>query len=108
MSRPMSATESERRLDRRAVLAVRARLLGAGALAAGGRVVLGWRERAGDHTPGGPSGPPGRGTTGVPAGTALRQSGPVVVTTAGAVVEDLEIDGPVEIRAPRVTVRRCL
>jgi len=107
MSPPMSVTpQAHRRLDRRAVLAVGAGLLGAGALAAGGRVVLGWR--AGGHTPAPTSGPPGPRTTGVPAGTALRPSGPVVVTTAGAVVEDLEIDGPVEIRAPRVTVRRCL
>jgi hypothetical protein len=103
----MSSTGDARpRLDRRALLAVGAGLLGAGALAAGGRVVAGRRDQAG--TAPRPAGPPGPATAGVPAGTELRRSGPLVVTRAGAVVEDLEVDGPVEIRAARVTVRRCL
>jgi hypothetical protein len=50
---------------------------------------------------------PGADSTGVPAGTTLRRSGPLTVSTAGTVVEDLEVHGAIEIAADHVTVRRC-
>jgi hypothetical protein len=49
---------------------------------------------------------PGPESTGVPDGVALQPSGPVTVRSAGAVIEGLDIDGPVEIAADRVTIRR--
>ena len=94
------------RVDRRLALLAGAGLLGAGALAAGGRVLAG-RLGAEPTVPTLRPGRPGPGTAGVPPGTALRPSGPLVVTRAGATVEGLDIDGPLEIRAARVTVRRC-
>jgi Right handed beta helix region len=48
---------------------------------------------------------PGPGNTGVPDGVALRPSGAVAVLSEGAVIQGLDIDGPVEIRADRVTIR---
>jgi hypothetical protein len=44
-------------------------------------------------------------TTGVPAGVALRPSGPVTVDNPGTVIEGLDIDGTLTIRASDVTVR---
>lgn len=49
---------------------------------------------------------PGPANTGVPAGTTLTRSGDVLVTTAGAVVDKLDIRGTLQIRADNVTVRR--
>ncbi|HKE99807.1 MAG TPA: hypothetical protein VKG45_12840 [Actinomycetes bacterium] len=50
---------------------------------------------------------PGPATTGVPPGTALHPSGPLTVTEAGAVIEGLDVDGPVDVQASGVTIRRC-
>jgi hypothetical protein len=50
---------------------------------------------------------PGLDSTGVPAGVALRRTGPVTVRNDGAVIQDLDVDGSIEIMADRVTVRRC-
>jgi hypothetical protein len=43
--------------------------------------------------------------TGVPAGVALRPSGPVTVDQPGAVVQGLDVDGCVQINASRVTIK---
>jgi hypothetical protein len=48
---------------------------------------------------------PGPDNTGVRPGSALSPSGPVVVTEAGTVLENLEIRGSVVIQADDVTVR---
>jgi hypothetical protein len=52
------------------------------------------------------SGFPGAASTGVPAGTRLRGSGPLTVTRDGAVVDGLDVDGCLTIAADDVTVRR--
>lgn len=49
---------------------------------------------------------PGPTNTGVPAGTALKKSGSIKVETAGAVIEDLDIEGQITILADDVTIRR--
>lgn len=49
---------------------------------------------------------PGPHNTGVPAGTVLTPSGRVRVEQDGAIVEDLDIDGELQIYANNVTVRR--
>lgn len=49
---------------------------------------------------------PTASTTGVPAGTALKASGSVTVSTAGAVVEGLDVRGTVHINASNVTLRK--
>ena len=49
---------------------------------------------------------PGPTNTGVPAGTTLRPSGPLQLTTAGQVVDGLDVTGCVAVRAPDVTIRR--
>ena len=52
---------------------------------------------------------PDAGNTGVPAGTVLtRHDGTLVVSTAGAVVDSLDIYGDLVIKAPNVTVRRTI
>jgi hypothetical protein len=51
------------------------------------------------------AGPPGPDNTGVPAGTALRPSGSVTVTEDGAVVDGLDVDGCIVVRADDVTIR---
>jgi hypothetical protein len=43
--------------------------------------------------------------TGVPQGTTLTQSGGITVSTAGAVINGLDISGPVVVNAPNVTIR---
>lgn len=48
---------------------------------------------------------PGAGNTGVPPGTALTPSGTITVTTAGAVVEKLDVTGCILVRASDVTIR---
>ena len=51
---------------------------------------------------------PSYGNVGVPAGTALTNSGPITVTTPGAVVSGLNISGSapgIDIQAPNVTVQ---
>lgn len=50
---------------------------------------------------------PGPDNTGVPKGTVLTPSGSIQVTTDGAVIEDLDIQGEVQILADNVTIRRC-
>lgn len=50
---------------------------------------------------------PGPDNTGVPKGTVLKPSGSIQVTTDGAVIEDLDIQGEVQILADNVTIRRC-
>jgi hypothetical protein len=48
---------------------------------------------------------PDASNTGVPAGTTLTPSGSQTITTAGAVVQNLDISGTLDIRAANVTVR---
>lgn len=45
--------------------------------------------------------------TGVLAGTTLKSSGPLVITTPGAVIQGLDISGGVVIKAPNVTLLNC-
>lgn len=52
-----------------------------------------------------PSGPPGPSTTGVPAGTQLRRSGPLRITTPGTVIDGLDVSGSIVIAAPDVVIR---
>lgn len=49
---------------------------------------------------------PGPANTGVPAGTSLRPSGGFTVTQAGAVIEGLDVQGCIQVRASNVTIRR--
>lgn len=52
---------------------------------------------------------PDAGNTGVPAGTVLRRhEGNLTVTTAGAVIDAVDIHGFLIIKAPDVTVRRSV
>lgn len=53
-----------------------------------------------------PSGFPGAANTGVPAGTALKSSGSITISTPGAVVSGLDITGSVRITASNVTLQR--
>ncbi len=53
------------------------------------------------------SGFPNATNTGVPAGVVLKPSGSIVVETAGAVIEGLDIKGSVVIAAPNVTLKNC-
>lgn len=48
---------------------------------------------------------PDGSNTGVPSGTTLQPSGPVRITTAGQIIDGLEIRGDVLIQAPNVTIR---
>ncbi len=52
-----------------------------------------------------PSGFPTPATTGVPAGVRLTSSGSLEITKAGTVIDGLDINGNVEIRADNVTIR---
>ncbi|MDG4833139.1 hypothetical protein O7627_28090 [Solwaraspora sp. WMMD1047] len=52
-----------------------------------------------------PSGFPGPGNTGVPAGTRLRAAGSVNVTTDGQVLDGLDINGCVLVSAANVVIR---
>jgi hypothetical protein len=52
-----------------------------------------------------PSGLPGPGNTGVPAGTTLRASGSVTVSTDGQVIDGLNINGCVFVNADDVVIR---
>ena len=49
---------------------------------------------------------PDASNTGVPAGVTLRSSGAVTVTTAGTVIDGLDIQGNVYINASNVTLKR--
>jgi hypothetical protein len=49
---------------------------------------------------------PGPTNTGVPAGTTLKPSKTIRVETNGAVIEDLDVDGEIEVYADNVTIRR--
>lgn len=51
---------------------------------------------------------PDASTTGVPEGIELTPSGPLVVTTASAVVEGLEVEGGIIVEAPDVVIRNTL
>jgi hypothetical protein len=52
---------------------------------------------------------PSAQTTGVPAGTKLTvHQGDITITKAGTVLDALDIRGFVEIRAPRVTIKRSI
>jgi hypothetical protein len=56
-----------------------------------------------------PGGKPGPTNTGVPAGTTLKQhNGDLVITTAGATYDALDIHGFVSIKAPNVTIKRSI
>jgi hypothetical protein len=52
-----------------------------------------------------PSAFPDASNTGVPAGTTLTPSGALTINTAGTVVDGKDINGPVVVNAPNVTVR---
>jgi hypothetical protein len=49
---------------------------------------------------------PGPTNTGVPAGTKLTASGPIKVTQNGAVIENLDIAGEIQVLANDVTIRK--
>jgi hypothetical protein len=49
---------------------------------------------------------PGPLNTGVPAGAALAPSGPLTVTTPGAVISGLDVDGGIDVQASHVTIKR--
>ena len=49
---------------------------------------------------------PGPSNTGVPAGTTLRPSGGFTVTQHGAVIEGLDVQGCIQVRASNVTIRK--
>lgn len=49
---------------------------------------------------------PNASTTGVPAGVTLTASGPLVVTVPGQVIDALDIDGCVDIKASDVVIKR--
>nr|MDT0657778.1 hypothetical protein [Micromonospora sp. DSM 115978] len=53
-----------------------------------------------------PSGFPGPNNTGVPAGTTLRPSGSITVTTNGQVLDSLDINGCVLVSAANVVIRK--
>lgn len=63
-------------------------------------------QAARQPTPSVPSSWPGPGTTGVPAGTQLKSSGSLSITTAGAVISGLNINGCVDVKASNVTIKR--
>jgi hypothetical protein len=50
---------------------------------------------------------PDRSNTGVPPGVKLTASKSLAVATAGAVIDALDVDGPVNIEADNVLLRRC-
>ena len=73
---------------------------GSGSGAAGG-------TGQGGGTPGDCSGPrPGPDNTGVPPGTELEPSGSIQVTDDGAILENLDITGEVQVLADNVTIRK--
>lgn len=49
---------------------------------------------------------PGPTNTGVPAGTTLKPSKTIKVDKDGAVIEDMDVDGEIEVYADNVTIRR--
>lgn len=51
---------------------------------------------------------PDETTTGVPPGTELTPSGSIEVTQDGAVIEDIEVTGGIQVAANDVTIRRTL
>jgi Domain of unknown function (DUF4082) len=51
---------------------------------------------------------PNASNTGVPAGTTMKASGALVVTTAGTVLSGLNINGCVDIQANNVTIKNSL
>lgn len=53
----------------------------------------------------GPAGWPNANNTGVPAGHALRASGPVRVTKAGTVIDGLDVRGDISVEANNVTIK---
>jgi hypothetical protein len=67
----------------------------------------------GSHPPGSPApspppapaGYPNASNTGVPAGTTLTPSGGLTISTAGTVIDARDINGPVVVNAPNVTIR---
>lgn len=52
------------------------------------------------------SGYPDATNTGVPVGTHLTPSGPLVVNTPGAVIDALDVSGTIEVHADNVTLKR--
>lgn len=50
---------------------------------------------------------PSAATTGVPPGTTLTNSGSRTITTAGAVVQNLNITGQIIVKAANVTIKNC-
>ncbi len=46
--------------------------------------------------------------TGVPAGTVLRQSGPITITQDGTVIDGLEVNGDISFNAANITIRNTL
>lgn len=59
--------------------------------------------------PGTPSGPATAATTGVPSGTALTtHAGDLVITQPGTVIDGLDIQGVVSVKADNVTIKRSI
>ncbi|MCU1447388.1 MAG: hypothetical protein JWP54_3046 [Cryobacterium sp.] len=55
------------------------------------------------------TGTPGKGNTGVPAGTQLKvHNGDLNISTAGTVIDGLDIRGLVKISAPNVTIKNSI
>jgi hypothetical protein len=52
------------------------------------------------------TGYPDASNTGVPAGTSLRASGSLTVTTPGAVLDGLDVNGTITVAAANVTIKR--
>ena len=52
-----------------------------------------------------PSSWPNASNTGVPAGTALKASGSITVSTAGTVISGLDINGCVDVKASNVVIK---
>lgn len=50
---------------------------------------------------------PDAGNTGVPAGTVLKDSGPIRVDKNGTIVENMNVDGDIDVYADNVIVRNC-
>lgn len=85
-------------------------LLGlAAVLVVGAGVALATTWWPGDPSPGAAadtgSGFPNASNTGVPSGVALTPSGPLTVTTNGAVIDALDVTGCIDVRASNVTIK---
>jgi hypothetical protein len=53
-----------------------------------------------------PSGYPGPDTTGIPAGMVLKPSGSLIITVDGTVIDGLNVNGCISVKADNVTISR--